>query len=85
MQLLNESFEIFRKINYFIKVYIQRYLFRLDKTTWQGRLNEMSWRDGFTEQMFIRFRHIIDFVCTKLHSKKTTKRNINIDEVRFSC
>ncbi|CAF2979713.1 unnamed protein product [Rotaria sp. Silwood2] len=52
----------------------------LDKTTWQDRLNEMSWRDGFTEQMFIRFRHIIDFVCTRLHSKKTTKKNINIDE-----
>jgi len=43
----------------------------------------MSWRDGFTEQMFIRFQHIIDFVCTQLHSKKTTKKNI--DEVYFLC
>ncbi|CAF2699563.1 unnamed protein product [Rotaria sp. Silwood2] len=33
----------------------------LAKTICQDRLNEMSWRDGFTEQMFIRFRHIIDF------------------------
>ena len=34
----------------------------------------MSWRDGFTEQMFIRFQYIIDFVCTQLHCKKTTKK-----------
>jgi hypothetical protein len=55
--------------------------FRLEKTTWQDRLNEMSWRDGFTESMFNRFQCIIDFVCTQLHSKKTTKKNI--DEVGF--
>lgn len=60
---------------------VYREKFRIDKTTWQDRLNEMSWRDGFTEQMFIRFRHIIDFVCTRLHTKKTTKKSINIDEV----
>ncbi|CAF4945180.1 unnamed protein product [Rotaria socialis] len=52
----------------------------LDKTTWEDRLNEMSWRDGFTEQMFIRFRHVVDFVCIRLQSKKTTKKNANIDE-----
>ncbi|CAF2105915.1 unnamed protein product [Rotaria magnacalcarata] len=52
----------------------------LDKTTWEDRLDEMSWRDGFTEQMFIRFRHVVDFVCTRLQSKKTTKKNVNVDE-----
>ncbi|CAF0953179.1 unnamed protein product [Adineta steineri] len=52
----------------------------LDKTIWQNRLNEMSWRDGFTEQMFIRFQHIIDLVCTRLHNKKSIKKNMNIDE-----
>lgn len=41
----------------------------------------MSWRDGFTEQMFNRFQHIIDFICTQLQNKKTTKKNI--DEVEF--
>jgi hypothetical protein len=44
----------------------------------------MSWRDGFTEQMFIRFQHIIDFVYTRLHNKKAIKKNMNIDEVCFT-
>ncbi|CAF1303213.1 unnamed protein product, partial [Adineta ricciae] len=52
----------------------------LDKTIWFNRLNEMSWRDGFTEQMFIRLQHVIEFVCTRLHGKKTAKKNANIDE-----
>ncbi len=81
--LLNELFEIFRKINLIITMYIYQYSFRLDKTTWQNRLDEMSWRDGFTEQMFTRFQHILDFVCTRLHNKKAVKKNINIDEVCF--
>ena len=41
----------------------------------------MSWRDRFTEQMFIRLQHVIEFVCTRLHGKKTAKKNANIDEV----
>lgn len=42
----------------------------------------MSWRDGFTEQMFVRLQHAIDFVCTQLHVKKSPKKNTNIDEVQ---
>ena len=43
----------------------------------------MSWRDGFTEPMFNRLQHIIDVAHTRLHSKKSAKKYINIDEVYF--
>ena len=56
---------------------IDRLRFRLEKNIWQNRLNEMSWRDGFTEPMFNRLQQIIDFVCTQLNPKKTIKKNID--------
>lgn len=79
---MKELYEIFRKNNIIIsikKLKKKKTNFRLDKTIWQDRLNEMSWRDGFTEQMFTCFQLIIDFICTQLQNKKTTKKNI--DEV----
>jgi hypothetical protein len=58
---------------------------RFDKTIWLNRLNDMSWRDGFTEQMFIRIQHILEFVSTRLQHRKNAKKIVNIDEVSRSC
>ncbi|CAF1508111.1 unnamed protein product, partial [Didymodactylos carnosus] len=52
---------------------------RLEKNEWQRRLNELSWRDGFNERIFVRFQHVIEFVCIRLNSdnnKKTKKIEI---------
>jgi len=56
--------------------------FRIEKTIWQDRLNEMSWRDGFTEEMFNRLQCILEFACNQLQTKKTVKKHI--DEVNKS-
>ncbi|CAF1474152.1 unnamed protein product [Didymodactylos carnosus] len=50
-----------------------RWFFTLDENEWEPRLNELLWRDGFNEKIFVRFQHVIKFVCIRLNSDNNKK------------
>jgi len=53
----------------------------VDKTVWLNRLNEISYRDGFTESIFNQLVKIVEFTCTRLQQqRKSSKKSISIDE-----